>query len=435
MKCPPEYWIWLQRTVGSCKAVKSLLDYFNDPRSLYEAGKDAWLSSGSVTRTTADKLAEYSPSQSYEIMRQCEENGWKIITCDDERYPYRLRQIYSYPLVLYVWGDADALLSPVCISVVGTRRASEYGLSAAESLSYSLARAGVTVVSGGALGVDSMAHSGALKADGNTIAFLGCGLGYPYLNENGGLRRKIARNGAVVSEFPPFTPPSKYTFPIRNRLISGISLGVVVIEAGEKSGSLITAKYALEQGRDVFAVPGNVMNSNYFGTNALIRDGAKAVFSCKDVLDEYVGTYGQYIKAEEEYIPLKSLDGKDGADKDYYVKPQKEKKNGYREEKHINENEITETPYDENKKGNKDKKESNKPQITDKDSLKAELPSYATEAAEKLLTYIGSSPKLADELVILSGLNADEVLSALTELELYGCIKMQSGQRYVLSDN
>lgn len=432
MKCPPEYWIWMQRTIGSGRLVNNIFTYFKDPRELYEAGRDRWAASG-IPKTTIEKLASYSPSQSYDIMRRCRENGWTIITCDDdEKYPYRLHEIYDYPLVLYVWGDAGALLSPVCISVVGTRQSSEYGLAVTESLAYSLAKAGVTVVSGGALGIDCMAHTGALKADGTTIAFLGCGLGYPYLNENGGLRRKIARNGAVVSEFPPFTPPSKHTFPVRNRLISGISLGVVVIEAGEKSGSLITAKYALEQGRDVFAIPGNVMNSNYFGTNALIRDGAKAVFSCKDVLDEYTGAYGQYIKAEEEYVPLQSLDGENGGDMSFYEPPRKTKKGGRREEKKKSENIKTEA------RGNtKNKNENSVSQellTNDKNNSKTDIPSYATETARSLLAYFGSGSKLADELVLQSGLSAEEVLSALTELELYGCIRMQSGQRYILAD-
>lgn len=148
-----------------------------------------------------------------------------------------------------------------------------------------LCRAGTVIVSGGALGVDSAAHSGALRAGGTTIAVLGCGIGYPYLEGGRSMRDEISSHGALISEYPPGTPPSKTTFPCRNRLISGLCLGTVIVEAGENSGSLITARLAAEQGRDVFAIPGNVMSKNYTGTNRLLRDGAKPVYSALDVLE------------------------------------------------------------------------------------------------------------------------------------------------------
>ena len=427
MKCPAEYWIWLQRTLGAGKRITECLEYFGDPVRLYEAGRKAWIDSGKISKTTADKLAKYSPSQSYEIMKLCRENGWHIITCDDaENYPSLLKEIYNFPTVLYVWGDASVLKSNVCISIVGTRNASDYGLKVTESLAYSLAESSVTIVSGGALGVDSMAHSGAIAAHGKTIAFLGCGLGYPYLKENGSLRRKIAQNGAVVSEYPPFTPPTRQSFPIRNRLISGMSLGTVVIEAGEKSGSLITSKFALEQGRDVFAVPGDVMNSNYFGTNSLIRDGAKAVFSYMDILDEYVDVYGQYLNAKDEYLPIKSVSivkpsvNSDAIKKETIRKTAAKKSvAAYSEEQNIKrkQNDNSKTTEKEVKK-----------------SVKAELPSYATENAKKVLSVMSDEPQIADKIISLSGLSVGDVLSSLTELELYGLITLHSGKRYSLKN-
>ena len=155
MSCPPEYWIWMQRTLGAGVNADSILMYFGNPQKLYESGKGQWISSGVIGTAAAKKLTSYSPSQSYDIIKTCRENGWSIITFDDERYPESLKEIYCPPVVLYVWGDASVLREKVLISMVGTRNASEYGLSVAESLSYSLGEAGAVVVSGGALGIDS----------------------------------------------------------------------------------------------------------------------------------------------------------------------------------------------------------------------------------------------------------------------------------------
>ena len=311
MKCPPEYWIWLQRTLGAGKNLNEFFSYFQNPVALYEAGHSEWINSGVFSEKDAEKLVKFSPSQSYEIMKNCLKNGWDIVTYDDEYYPKRLRELINPPCVLYVNGDKNILKYPVSIGIVGTRDASDYGLNVASALSFSLAAAGAVIVSGGALGVDSASHRGALKAGGKTIAVLGCGLGCSYLSANESLREQIAGNGAVISEFVPHQEPSKTTFPIRNRIIAGMSLGTLVIEAGEKSGSLITAKFALEQGKEVFAVPGDITNSNYFGTNNLIRDGAKSVFSYMDVLEGYIKDYGEYINTDKHYIHPKMTNKKE----------------------------------------------------------------------------------------------------------------------------
>ncbi|MCL2513351.1 MAG: DNA-processing protein DprA, partial [Oscillospiraceae bacterium] len=256
MACGPEYWIWLQKSVYPGERVHELLAYFGSPEKLYEAGKNEWMLSGAVSKNLAENLIKRNPSESYRVMEECGRKNWHIITPDMEEYPPLLLRIENYPLALYVWGDKNILTAKVPLAVVGTRGATDYGIKVAKSLTYDLGSAGVTVVSGGALGVDSAAHTGAMDAGGKTIAFLGCGLGSNYLHENKALRERISRNGAVVSEFMPDVSPTRMSFPIRNRLISGMSLGVLVIEAGEKSGSLITARCAFEQNRDVFAVPG-----------------------------------------------------------------------------------------------------------------------------------------------------------------------------------
>ena len=409
----------MQRTLGAGVNADSILMYFGNPQKLYESGKGQWISSGVIGTAAAKKLTSYSPSQSYDIIKTCRENGWSIITFDDERYPESLKEIYCPPVVLYVWGDASVLREKVLISMVGTRNASEYGLSVAESLSYSLGEAGAVVVSGGALGIDSMAHRGAVEAGGKTIAFLGSGLGSTYLEQNRELRRMISRNGAVVSEFLPFSAPTKKSFPIRNRLISGISLGTVVIEAGERSGSLITAKFALEQGRDVFAVPGDVMRSSFFGTNNLIRDGARAVFSVADVLDGYMGVYGKYLKFDRNYTPIAPVKSKGSEIKRESFKRENGKnvKTGNSEKKTEAENKIKTV-----------QKEAKKP-------LKClELPGYATQNAKKLYESMKGEVLVADEIALKSGLPIQDVLAGLTELELYGLVKGESGKRYKLKE-
>lgn len=402
MSCPVEYWIWLQRTLGAGKDMGELLSYFGDPRKIYEAGRNNLLMSGIINRKIADSLATYSPSESYTVMKQCENNGWKIITYDDECFPSLLKGLNDSPVVLYVHGDENVLKSQFCIGIVGTRKASEYGIKAAKNISYALAKSGAVIVSGGALGIDSAVHEATIDAGGKTVAFLGSGLGSDYLMENEPLRQRIAANGALVSEFLPFTPPTKYSFPVRNRLISGISRGTVVVEASEKSGSVITAQHAMKQGRDVFAVPGEIYNEKHAGTNYLINNGAVPVFSVSDVVDYYSDV-------------IMSLNGGNipEINYDFHVN------NAYKTESKV---QVT---WETVKK---------EPPVKKKQE-KAQLPDFATENAVKLYGIITEEPKTADEYVIESGMTVQDVLSAITELELYGIVMMHSGKRYGLKIN
>jgi DNA processing protein len=209
----------------------------------------------------------------------------KTLSLKDKEYPQNLRYIYDPPQTIYVKGSL-LLEDNLAIAIVGSRQASYYGLKNAESLAFELAAKGITIVSGLARGIDSAAHQGALKAKGRTIAVLGSGLNKIYPPENKKLAEEIAQNGAVLSEFPLDTPPLKENFPRRNRIISGLSLGVVVVEAAQKSGALITASCALEQGREVFALPGKIDSFTSQGTNDLIKQGAKLIQSSQDIVDE-----------------------------------------------------------------------------------------------------------------------------------------------------
>jgi len=224
-------------------------------------------------------------SRAAAALRRADGAGLTPIAWSDPRYPAALAAIIDPPPVLWTRGVVDAL-STRAVAIVGSRAASTYALSVAERLAADLAACGVTIVSGLARGVDSAAHRGALSAGGVTVAVLGSGLDVIYPPEHAPLSRDIEKDGAVVSESVPGTPPQPWLFPLRNRIISGLSRAVVVIEAGEKSGSLITARAALEQGRDVLAVPGNVLSGRNRGAHALLRDGAKIVESADDILEE-----------------------------------------------------------------------------------------------------------------------------------------------------
>lgn len=219
------------------------------------------------------------------LIREVEQLGARVLTLDDPAYPLLLRQLEDSPPILYIKGE----LTPndeQALAIVGTRRASAYGKAMTQALTSQLAQRGITIVSGLAYGIDSIAHQTALEHGGRTIAVLGSGIDMIYPSEHRHIADDIVHNGAIITEFPPGTKPERGNFPIRNRIISGISLGTLVVEAPERSGALQTANIAAEQGRDVFAVPGNANSPNSIGTNRLIQDGAKLAMTADDILDE-----------------------------------------------------------------------------------------------------------------------------------------------------
>jgi DNA processing protein len=279
------HWLALKsiRGVGNILG-QNLVRAFGGPDGVFRARSDALRCAGvrpDIVRAirTFDRWADVTAKIS-----RLGEVGGRLVTWQDESYPEVLRHIYDPPLFLFVRGaleERDAL----AIAIVGSRASSPYGREMTAGISDGLARAGLTIVSGLARGIDAAAHAAALAAGGRTIAVLGCGIDLVYPSEHHQLQMRIVKNGAVVSEFPPGTPPDGENFPSRNRIISGLSLGTVVVEATEKSGSLITAEHALEQGREVFAVPGPV-GARSRGPHQLIRQGATLVESADDVLRE-----------------------------------------------------------------------------------------------------------------------------------------------------
>jgi DNA processing protein len=282
-------WVELNMTPGiGPRAAAKLLERFGSAEAVYKATR-AELEHLRLPPETVDTIiARDLRSRAESEIQAVKELGGDILLLDDGVYPSSLREIYDPPIVLYVKGAWSDCLNQPCIGVVGSRRCSTYGQNSAIMLARDLAQRGVTVVSGLARGIDAAAHRGALDAEGRTVAVLGTGLDEVYPREHKRLAAEVLeRGGAVVSQFPLGTPPVSENFPYRNRIISGLSLGVIVVEAAENSGSLITARLAMEQNREVFAVPGNITSRNSFGTNYLIKGaGAKLVQQWQDVAAE-----------------------------------------------------------------------------------------------------------------------------------------------------
>ena len=289
-------WLWLSLICGpASSSAERLLDHFGSVEAIYEADAEAYQMIPRLRSSLVKQLCNKELTEAGEVNAYCRNEGVGILTPDSPLYPARLARIQRRPMVLYYKGLLTDLEREVCIAAVGTRTMTEYGSRAAYSMAYDLAKAGAVVVSGMAKGVDGMAHRGALDGGGYTVAVLGCGIDRVYPAEHADLMRQIMKNGLVLTEYKPFTEPKGSNFPLRNRIISGLSQGTVVIEAPRGSGALITAQTALEQGRDVFALPGKVGEMSSIGTNELIRDGAHIVTCAADMLLEYQPLYAGKI--------------------------------------------------------------------------------------------------------------------------------------------
>jgi DNA processing protein len=281
------YWLALNLIPGvGSNYLYRLVEHFESPEEVLLASVEEMSQVEGLNPKIAEKVKEFKWQPALEKeLALIEKHGISIVTLQDSTYPENLKSIFDPPLVLYVKGEF-AEQDLYGIAIVGSRRSTAYGRAVAQKLAAQLAEHKLTVVSGMARGIDSIAHRGALTAGGRTIAVLGCGLDVVYPPENHQLMQNIIESGAVISEFPMSTPPNKYNFPIRNRIISGLSLGVVVVEAALRSGTMITVGCALEQGREVFAVPGQVTSKYSQGTHSMIKQGAKLIEGVEDILEE-----------------------------------------------------------------------------------------------------------------------------------------------------
>ena len=389
-----KYWVWLSEVKGLTNRSKLLLlDHFGSPENIYYADEDEYRLVEDIEPRQIALLAEKSMEDADRILGACSRLGLRLLTMQDADYPVRLRNIFEPPCLLYVKGQLPVIDEEVAVAMVGTRKASPYGVEAAEKIAYGLSRQGAVVISGAAAGVDSASHRGALRAGGKTIAVLGNGLDVVYPAENEWLYRDIAASGALISEYPPGTAAEAWHFPVRNRIISGLSLATVVVEAPEKSGALITANTALEQGRDVFAVPGPIDAPMSRGCNRLIADGAGLVSESWDILREYQAMYPHKILGERVELPHAL---------------------GYQARTEQAEAKAAETPLEAEALPALD--------LTGDHGL--------TDDQMKLLRELAQGEKQVDDLIELTQIPARRVLSALTMLELDGYVAQSGGKRF-----
>ena len=299
-----KYWVWLTTLPGLGERAKlQLLAHFGSPEEIYFAPEGELLLAEGITKLQAALLADKSLDRAEKVLEDCARDGQFLLTMDDAGYPARLRNIYDPPLLLYGKGSLPLFDDEVAVTVVGTRDCTPYGVRAASQLGYELARQGALLVSGMAKGIDGAAMRGALQAGGFTAAVLGGGVDVVHPAENRRLYEDIAATGVLLSEYPPGTEPLPGHFPVRNRIISGLSLASLVVEAPVRSGALITAHAALDQGRDVFAVPGPIDAAASVGCNRLIRDGAGLAASGWDILSVYHSRFPHRLHPAQMTVP------------------------------------------------------------------------------------------------------------------------------------
>ena len=385
-----KYWLWLTQLDGLRPQTRlGLLEHFGSPEDLYCADAGEILLTEGITREQAALLENKDLSHAESALESCEKLGIRILTLQDADYPERLRNIYDPPCLLYCRGRIPAIDEEAAVAVVGTRSATPYGIREAERLGFELAAGGAAVVTGLARGIDSSAAKGALRAGGRVIGVLGNGLDVIYPPENRFLYEDVAASGALLSEYAPGTEPAGRHFPTRNRIISGLSLATLVVEAPEKSGALITAGTALEQGRDVYAVPGPIDAEMSRGCNQLIREGAGLVTQGWDILRDYADRYPGKLTAGG-YRPAPKNDG--------YASRQKEREPAQK--------------------------------MPDLLSLSSGEAAGLTDDQIAILRVLTEEPMLTDDLIEATQIPARRVLSALTMLEIDHYVLQSAGKRY-----
>ena len=382
-----KFWLWLTELPGLTNQTRlALLRHFPTPEDVYYADPAEVLLTEGITREQAELLEDKDCAAAEKVLADCGELGLHIVTISDAAYPNRLRNIFDPPCLLYVRGRLPAFDDEAAVAVVGTRDCTPYGVSCAEKLGFGLAAGGALVVSGLARGIDSAALRGALRGGGTVTAVLGNGLDVVYPRENRYLYEDIAASGALLSEYPPGTPPEGRHFPVRNRIMSGLSLATLVVEAPERSGALITAGTALEQGRDVFAVPGTIDAPASVGCNRLIRDGAGLVTDAWDILAAYAPRF-----------------------------PEKLHREGAREEPAV--------------LGYQARQRTEPKEVPPSLSLSNNDLSL-TDDQIRLLRTLTEEPMLVDDLIEETEIPTRRVLSALTVLEIEHLVTQHPGKRY-----
>ncbi len=391
-----KYWVWLAELPGlKGPARLALLRHFGSPEDLFFADREELLLAEDVPPGQAELALNRDLSAADRILADCQRLGQRILTIQDAGYPQRLRNIFDPPLVLYVKGRMPVIDEEAAVAVVGTRDCTPYGTASAERLSQELAACGAVVVTGLARGVDSAAARGALRAGGTVVGVTGSGLDVVYPPENGDLYADVAAAGVLLSEYPPGSPPDKHHFPARNRIMSGLSVASLVVEAPDRSGALITARLALEQGREVYAVPGPISAPASTGCNRLIRDGAGLAAEGWDILRDFQERFPEKLRPAGELPAWTPLPARRRAAPEPRRRP-----------------EAALAP----EKG---------------PSLRTVSPEGLTDDQAALLGILAAEePAQVDGLIQATGIPARRVSSALTMLEIDGMVRQHSGKRY-----
>ncbi len=411
------YWLWLQGALGYAnKKAKAIVDFFGDARTVYEADSKTLKAAGVkvLTPKVIGRLKDEDIEKYYDTYDFCKSHKIHIITPAGEYYPKRLREIENLPLVLYVRGDYTCLTSEKAIAVIGSRTPSEYGEEAAREIVKGLCQEGVLIVSGGALGIDSVAHTSAIENGGKTVLVMGCGHGSGYLPQNSDLRKSVAQNGALVTEYPPYTNVGQNTFPQRNRIISGMSTGVVIAEAAQFSGTFSTARHAIRQGREVFVLPGDIKSGNFEGSNQLIIEGAKPVFSAENIL---YGDKKDDLSVEKNGKPFENILKESSFSKRKTKKKTAEKAPVKEKGENIIDREAESI--------DKEEKKSEKIQKINMETISKNAGIVYNIMSDGICDF--------DGIVRQSGIQVNKVLSALTELEMKGIISREGPSVYCLN--
>ena len=414
------HWIWLATRPNITDWLKvELLHSFQDPENVYFAEPDIYKQIEGLTPEGLEALKDKNLRPAEKILADCQRERLQILTYQDAAYPSRLKNISDPPLVFYYKGRLPDFDGSPLIGVVGTRHASPYGMTTAKKMGYQIAKCGGIVVSGMAYGIDCMAMKGALTTGAPVVGILGCGAEMVYPPSNRPLFSDVENYGCIMSEFPPGTPPVKWNFPKRNRIISGMSCGVLVVEAPEKSGALITARCAADQGRDVFVVPGNIDVPTFVGSNRLLRDGAIAVSSGWDILSEYQMQFPDKIRKDtspsRQSVSAEELQKVTEGEKPLAKVAQKSRIFG---KKHP-------------PKEIEDKKVIDKADSSLYSDVNDILPKLS-EQEQQIVTALQGGERLVDDVIAETGLPAGKVLATLTLLEVKGVVKRLPGKRVCL---
>jgi len=411
------HWIWLATRSGVSDRLKvELLHHFQEPENVYFADADSYRQVEGLSAEGLEALKDKDLRPAERILEDCRREKLQILTYQDAAYPGRLKNISDPPLVFYYKGRLPDFDGLPLIGVVGTRSASPYGMTVAKRMGYQIARCGGVVVSGMAFGIDGMAMRGALTGGGTVVGVLGCGAEQVYPVSNRSLFEDTERYGCILSEFPPGTPPMGRNFPKRNRIISGLSCGVLVVEAPEKSGALITARQAADQGRDVFVVPGNIDVPTFVGSNRLLRDGAIAVSHGWDIMSEYEAQFPDKIckdlgrnqlNAAPEELAQNAQSMSEVAK--VAQKPKKPAKTKIQKQESVKKaiDKAASSPY------------------SDVNDI---LPKLQPDE-QTIVSAIGQEERLVDDVIAETGLPVGKVLATLTLLEVKGVVKRLPGKR------